>query len=130
MQNNNIDNELDAATIAQLTWKPGTCALVALAIAKAFLNSPTNSVWSDTVTLPQLNMEDKNCIGTTWRRLAKMGLITRMEGATDHRRSQNKSRKGGTAWRYVAQSPALLRSYVSRNEPLNQTQTQTELALN
>ena len=114
------DAKLAAAALAQYGFKGDTVRRVALAVAKAFADAPGNSVWADEVKLPELNDDSKNVVGLVWKNLAKWGIVRRCEGATDHRRSRNPSRKGGVAWRYELASHSLLKTFMARNqvEPL------------
>lgn len=125
---NLTDQSLNEVTLAQLTFKPGPCRSVAVAIAKSFDESPTGSVWADEVPLPALAAEDKNVIGTTWRNLAKWKIIQRLEGAGDHRRSTRKGRKGGVVFRYQLRNRGLLQTFLRRNNcepaPLKAVQQQ------
>lgn len=110
-----IDTKLDVATIAQFTFKGETCRAVAVAIAKAFVEAPDGSVWADSVALPELAADDKNTIGLAWRNLTRWKMIQRQEGATDHRRSKAKGRKGGVVFRYKLLNYGLLQTFLVRN---------------
>jgi hypothetical protein len=110
-----VDQHLDTKSLLQITFKPGICREVAVAIAAAFQAAPGAVLWSDEVTLPELRPEDVNAVGLSWRRLAKAGIIQRLEGQTDHRRSTSKARKGGVVWRYRIASHSLLRAFLKAN---------------
>lgn len=112
---NTIDEQLNEITIKQLTWKPGVCQQVAVTIARSFVDSDSNFVWADEVKLPELSSEDKNVVGVAWRNLARNGIVRRLEGQTDHRRSHNKNRKGGVVWRYELARSKLLRTFLKAN---------------
>lgn len=125
----NIDNQLDDAARAQMLFKPGPCREVAVAIASAALAVDGPSLWLDEVKLPDLAMEDKNVIGMVVRSMAKVGLIERLEGAQDHRRSVRKGAKGRTVFKYRVCSCALLRTFLERNGAPKMPARQEEFAL-
>ena len=110
-----VDERLQEKSLLQFAFKGDTVRAVAVAVARAFDASSSGSVWSDEVELPPLEPDDRNIIGMVWRGMAKWGIVRRMEGATDHRRSRNKSRRGGVAWRYEIVSRGLLRTFMLRN---------------
>jgi len=122
-----VDKHLMEKSIAQLLFKAGPCRAVAVAIAKAFLDSPGDSVWSDEVQLPELAADDKNVIGTAWKNLARLGLVQRQEGVGDHRRSTREASRGRTVWRYRIMDAASLRTFLARNGGSNGVQSQPEL---
>ena len=122
-----IDAGLDWGTIKQLIWKNDTCKRVAVLIVESFLKDKIQ--WSDDVNVQGLDDKDKNIIGLTWRRLAKLGILKRMEGAEDHRRSKVKSRKGGIVWKYRLVNPALANAFLKRNGWNPTRRNQPELLL-
>ena len=67
------------------------------------------------MALPPLPTEDRNCVGSAWKNLARWGVIQRLEGATDHRRSTAPGRKGGVVWRYALADAKLLRAFLRAN---------------
>ena len=122
-----IDASLDDATIKQLSFKDGSCRNIAVRIVESFL--PDKIQWQDDVPTGEVHDDDKNCIGMTWRRLAKLGIVKRMEGADDHRRSKLKARKGGLTWKYRLANPALAVTFLKRNGWTRTRRGQPELAL-
>lgn len=110
-----VNETLDEITISAILFKPGTCRDIMLAIANAFITAPGMAVWADEITLPYVPESSKNCIGLAWRCLAKRGMIMRLEGQTDHRRSQREGSKGRTIWRYQVVNLKLLKTFTERN---------------
>lgn len=108
-----IDQELDQVTLRQLAFKDDTCKRIAIRIVESFL--PDRIQWGDEIDLGDVDPDDKNVIGCTWRRLAKLGIIKRMEGADDHRRSKVKSRRGGIVWKYRLANAKLAETFLKRN---------------
>jgi len=125
--NAQVDQILDDATLKQLAWKPGICRNVALRIVDSFL--PDKIQWSDEINIGEIDAKDKNVIGCTWRRLAKMGIIKRMEGADDHRRSTIKSRRGSTIWKYRLADKAKAELFLKENGWTKARRGQPELPL-
>jgi predicted transcriptional regulator len=108
-----IDAQLDAATISQISFKPGPVTNISVAIVKHILSD--RIVWMDDIELPQVDAADKNAIGLSIRRLANIGIITRMEGMNDHRRSKVKARRGGQVWKYRLANQKLAETFLKRN---------------
>lgn len=107
------DARLGQVTVNMLLFKDGVCRNIANSIVESFL--PDKIQWADEVPLPVVTDADKNCIGMVWRALAKAGIIKRMEGAGDHRRSTVKSRRGGLTWKYRIVNEALARRFLKQN---------------
>lgn len=122
-----IDQQLDAATLQQLSFKDDTCRRIAIRTVESFL--PDRIQWGDEIDLGDVDPADKNVIGCTWRRLAKLGIIKRMEGADDHRRSKVKSRKGGVVWKYRLGNAKLAETFLKRNGWTRTRRGQHELPL-
>jgi hypothetical protein len=122
-----INAALDDATLKQLAFKDDTCKRIAIRIVESFLQDKIQ--WGDEVDLGEIADDDKNVIGCTWRRLAKLGIIKRMEGADDHRRSKVKSRRGGVVWKYRLANAALAVTFLKRNGWTRTRRGQHELPL-
>lgn len=108
-----IDAQLDAATLAQLSWKPNIVRNIAVAIIKHFLND--RICYTDDIDLSFVPELDKNCIGLTFRRLREQGIITE---TGRHRRNDPKrrpDRKGGKAFQYRLVSVARALTFLERN---------------
>jgi len=110
-----VDAHLDDVTLNMLAFKPGKVREVAVAIGRAFAEAPGEAVWADAVALPELDGGSRNVIGAAWRWLTNRGIIQRLEGAADHRRSTAPGRRGGVCWRYRLLSPGLLRAFMRAN---------------
>jgi hypothetical protein len=116
------DTKLDAATIAQLSFKAGTCKDIAVTIVVAMLDDRIQ--WQDEIDLSFVEPADKNCIGMTWRRLIKLGMLERL---SLNRRSTQKAAKGRTVWKYHLKSSALAQRFLSANGRAIRDKKQPEL---
>lgn len=108
-----IDNHLQDVGLNLLCFKPSVMRSVMVAIVENLL---AEKHWLDEMTLPELGPEDKNAIGGAMKTLAGRGIIKRMEGAGDHRRSKSDARRGGLAWRYIIENENLARTFLKRND--------------
>ena len=110
------DAHLDSVALKQYGFKNEKLRAVAVAICKAMTASPGCVVWADSVVIPAcVDADSRNCVGSAWRILANWGIIQRMEGAGDHRRSTAPGRRGGNVWRYRLLSPGLCRAFLRAN---------------
>ena len=110
------ETELSDAALLQYAFKSDTVRRVAVAVAQAFDQAPGQFVWQDEIVLPELDAADKNIIGLVFKNMGKWGMIRRLGGEQDHRRSQRKDRRGGVAWRYQLVNLELLRTFMRRNQ--------------
>lgn len=101
--------KLDAATILQLTWKQKVCAIVAVRILELALKY--DEFYPDDVETRDILDEDKNIIGTTFRRLTKQKLIAE---TGNYRRSSAESANGRRIFGYKLASRALAETLVER----------------
>ena len=109
----NVDAHLDRVTKAQLETKPGACRKAAVAIVRSFVHDRIQ--WSDNIRLG-LAKSDCNVIGPIWRRLVRLGILKRMEGADAYKRSAARSRKGGMVWKYRLANEDLAAQFLSANQ--------------
>ncbi len=58
--------------------------------------------WADEFPLEFVGDGDRNVIGMTWLKLARAGIVQRMD---HHRRSTAKSARGRTVWKYWLSCP-------------------------
>jgi len=122
------DQLLDDVTLKQIAFKPGLMQAVAVTIVSQFL--PDRIIWLDEVELPPgLEKKDMNCVSATWRRLCKLGILKRMEGAENYRRSAKKSRRGGTVFKYRVLNEKLAETFLKRNGWTRTRRGQPELQL-
>lgn len=112
------DQHLDRVALAQFTFKGDKLRAVGVAVAKAF-SGLQPKVWADEVQLPELGPDDRNIVGTAWKNLARWGIIQRMEGEGDHRRSTRPGRRGGIVFRYRLTNQKLLETFLARNGVAN-----------
>lgn len=110
IQSEPAQRALDAATVKQLSFKPGVCRTLAIAIVEHYLTD--RLAWADIVPLPPLAPEDKNCVGLTWRRLVECGIVRK---TGDFKPSKSASRRGGVIWKYRLANEALARTFLERN---------------
>jgi hypothetical protein len=122
-----IDARLDDKTIKVLLFKDGVARNLANCIVESFL--PDRIRWSDSIELPPVVDADKNVIGLVWRTLARAGILKRMEGSEDHRRSLVKSRRGGMVWKYRLANFELAQTFLKRNGWTRTRRNQFELPL-
>jgi hypothetical protein len=108
-----IDAVLDKVTKNQLKWKSEICRRVAIKIVESFL--PDRIQWLDDIDMGPVPEDGRNIIGCTFRMLAKYGIIKRMEGAEDHRRSKMKSRRGGIVFKYRLTDPDAAVAFLKLN---------------
>lgn len=125
-ENGSVDAQLDAATISQLTWKPSVKRDIAVKILGHMVGNNDRIVWPDEIDFTSIAKDDRNCIGTTWRTLAKMDMIKRMDG---HRRSTSEESRGRTIFSYRLTNEALARAFLRRNGVVNIKRGQPELPL-
>lgn len=101
--------KLDKATIQQLTWKQKVCAIIAVRILTKALSSM--AFFPDEVDFSDINADDKNVIGTTFRRLTKMEMI---KETGNYRRSKSEDANGRRIFEYEVASTALANALVER----------------
>lgn len=122
MNTQEIDAHLDATTIRQLTWKPGTMRTIACKIVRQAL---TGEVWPDQINTDAVQPEDMNCIGTCYRNLTRAGII---EPTSDFRRSTASHSNGRKVFRYVLGRRSLAETFLQRNgETVIKQQTELQL---
>ena len=107
-----IDNHLQGIALDQLLFKPSQMRSVMIAVVEQLL---AGVEWMDEIKMTGLGEADSHCIGGAMKTLAGRGIIKRMEGANDHRRSKSDARRGGLAWRYTIPNPQLARTFLKRN---------------
>jgi len=109
-----IDQHLDEKTILQMSFKVSTVQTIAVFIVEQFL--PDKIKWLDEVKLPPgIEKRDMNCVSLVWRRLAKLGILKKMEGSDNYRRSKKKTRRGGVVWKYRMLNARLAETFLRRN---------------
>lgn len=109
---NETDAHLDEVTIKQLMWKPGVAQSLAVTILAHMVGRDDRIVFPDEIKTDWIGTESRNIIGTTWRTLAKMGIIKRTSG---YRRSVAKNSNGRTIFSYRIESENLARAFLKRN---------------
>ena len=116
---------LDSATLAQLTWKPGTARAVAVAIVQHALNGP-DVIWPDQVDYSATGMtpDDKNCVGLAFRNLQRNGII---QHGSSFRRSQAQGANSRTIFSYTLASRSRAELFLKRNGAGNGKPVQGEL---
>lgn len=110
MSTETTDNKLDDATIKQLTFKPGVCQNIAVAIVRAFTED--RIAWTDEVDLSFVLADDLNCIGLAWRRLTAVGII---KPIGQFRRSTKEASQGRRIFKYRLANEGLARTFLARN---------------
>ena len=123
------EERLQSKALLQFAFKGDKVRQVATAVAMAFDNSPSGSVWVDEIELPPLDVEDRNIIGLVYKNMAKWGMIERLEGADSHRRSQRNGRRGGTIFKYRLTNRSLLKTFMLRNHAVPAGDPQQEFSL-
>lgn len=109
--NSTSDHELDVVAIKQLTWKPGLVRNLAIGIVERILRHPYK-LWPDEISHNDLSLNDRNIVGSTWRLLARAGVI----GQTgNYRRSNADGRRSGSVFEYELKSRARAETFLRRN---------------
>lgn len=117
------DAVLYTVAAKQMAFKPGAVRNTMLDITEQLLSDRIR--WGDEFELTP-GPDDRNCIGTAFKQLMSVGIVTRME---QHRRSQRAGQKGRTVWKYRLASESLARTFMARNGRTPHTKGQTELNL-
>lgn len=107
----------------QMAFKPGAVRNTMLDVAEQLLSDRIK--WGDEFELTP-GPDDRNCIGTAFKQLMGIGVLTRME---QHRRSKREGQKGRLVWKYRLASEPLARCFMARNGRTPHTKGQPELPL-
>lgn len=116
---------LDAALIAQLSWKPSITRMVAATIVHQALNAP-DVLWPDEVDYRATGMTeaDKNCVGLAFRNLTRQGIL---EHGASFRRSTAPGANSRTIFSYRLASRSRAELFLKRNGAGNGRPVQQEL---
>ena len=110
------DAELSRVLEKQVAWKIPQLQKIACAIVSAALKNDGEGVWPDDPTVvdvvEQINIDDRNCVGTAWRLLGKVKLLERTQ---DRRKSTTKASRGTEIARWRLVSYPLARAFLRRN---------------
>lgn len=121
------DAETEAAlydvAARQMAFKPGPVRNTMLDVAEQLLSDRIK--WGDEFELTP-GPNDRNCIGTAFKQLMSIGVVSRMNL---HRRSKRKGQNGRTVWKYRLASEPLARLFMSRNGRTPHTRGQPEFTL-
>ena len=111
-----VDAELCRVFEKHAAYKSPQCKRVACAIIKQAMRS-AGSVWPDDEMLMEviktLVGDDKNCVGTAWRWLGKLRIITQ---TGEHRKSNSKAAKGHRIFEWHLANWQLARVFLKRND--------------
>lgn len=102
---------LQEVLVNQLTWKPGAARNAAVRIVKHALECE-GVLWPDEVDLDTVHADDRNCIGTAYKNLAKQGIL---EHGASFRRSRSEGSRGRTIFSYRLASRARAELFLRRN---------------
>lgn len=107
------DEQLNEATIAQLTWKPNIVRNIALKLCERFLKD--RIAYTDEIDLSFVPTLHANCIGLTFRRLRDMGIIKETGRFRQNSQKTRPGRKGGKAFQWRIISDKRARLFMERN---------------
>lgn len=109
------DAELAQVAACQQAFKSPRLRTVACTIIKAAMAN-SGVIWPDDTMLiacvRNLAGDDKNVVGTAWRWLGKIKIMTR---TTERRRSQSKASKGREVTKWRIDKWNLARTFLARN---------------
>jgi hypothetical protein len=108
----------------QEAFKPAAVRWYACEVVETALGN--GWVWPDEVALDGLAEEDKNCVGSVYRWLVHIGLLSR---SAHFRRSEAEGAKGRTIFRYDLVCHALARTFLDRQGHEQPAPRQEEMAL-
>ena len=106
------DELLDEIALRQYAWKNTAMIRVTCAICEAALKGGV--FWPDQVDTSSIATEDRNCIGSTYRNLRRLGIIN-LTGR--FRRSQGERTHGRVVFEYQLQSRTLAETLLTRFKP-------------
>lgn len=121
-----IDAALGDVALKQLAFKSEPMRRISVAIVQCALRKRTmdEPLWPDEVDLSFIAQEHRNCIGTAWRMLTRVGVLSRSE---HYRRSLNKTTRGRVIFAHYLKNHALAMTFLKRNNSPIPTFGQGEL---
>ena len=129
LTNEQIDAELAHVLEVQVSFKNRNMLAIACGVVQAALEKNGSGIWPDDESVLKVTAnvagDDKNCIGTAWRLLLRVGLLSR---TGDRRRSTAASSKGREIARWTCSNRRLCETFLSRNKWVFE-KDQKELAL-
>lgn len=93
-----VNEERERGLHLQLAFKPGLMTDLAVAIVRRALASGENGVWPDEVDYPLLN-SDSGCKGSTYHRLATVGVLVKDWGMHRTSRAESANARAVFFWR-------------------------------